>query len=186
MPPRGGATTASGRTRKFSSYFIQLDEESQRVDRIIKSIILANVFIYANFNYPGLFPLSPKFLNDHFVASTNAIFGEGPKRYHTLLTSTFSHVDGMHLLVNMVTFYFFGRSAMRVLGPRLGLALYFTSGTFASFAQLYVAERATEKKLGKAWTVPYYRYLEPPTKVIGASGAVTAMVSSSSRGRGFG
>lgn len=52
--------------------------------------------------------------------------------FHTLLTSTFSHVHGYHFLFNMVALWGFGLPLHQRLGRKRFLALYFTSGLLAS------------------------------------------------------
>ena len=47
--------------------------------------------------------LDPHFMQRHFLVSLQQV-REG--RIHTILTSCFSHKDGLHLLANMVTLYF--------------------------------------------------------------------------------
>ena len=44
-------------------------------------------------------------------------------RYHTMLTSAFSHFDLTHLGVNMIALYFFGRSLCERFGGRYLLTL---------------------------------------------------------------
>lgn len=89
-------------------------------DAVLFSLIGVNVGIYA------LWHVDPAFARRHFVVSAAAL-SEG--RIHTLVTSAFSHRDGMsHLLVNMVSLFFFGRSVGGALGGRALLSLYLAAG----------------------------------------------------------
>lgn len=88
---------------------------------VLYSLIALNVGIYA------LWQVNPTFARRHFVVSAAAL-ADG--RLHTLVTSAFSHRDGMsHLAVNMVSLFFFGRSVGGALGGRALLSLYLAAGT---------------------------------------------------------
>lgn len=91
-------------------------------DTVLYSLIGLNVGVYALWQ---LAP-DPSFARRHFVVSAAAL-ADG--RLHTLLTSAFSHRDGAtHLLVNMVSLFFFGRAVGRALGGRALLSLYLAAG----------------------------------------------------------
>lgn len=49
------------------------------------------------------------------------------KRYHTVITSGFVHGDMMHLLFNMMTFFFFGFALERMIGGLSFAIIYFGS-----------------------------------------------------------
>lgn len=89
-------------------------------ETVLFSLIGLNVGVYA------LWQVNPSFARRHFVVSAAAL-SEG--RIHTLVTSAFSHKEGMsHLLVNMISLYFFGRSVGGALGGRALLLLYLAAG----------------------------------------------------------
>ena len=91
-------------------------------DAVLYSLIGLNVGVYALWQVAD-----PTFARRHLVVSAAAL-SEG--RLHTLVTSAFSHRDGMsHLLVNMVSLFFFGRTVGRALGGRALLSLYLAAGT---------------------------------------------------------
>ena len=71
-----------------------------------------------------------RLMYDNFTLSSFGIFKE--YRLHTLISSFFSHKDGMHLLSNMVTLYFFGAEALSILGASRFAALYFGGGLLSS------------------------------------------------------
>ncbi|SDK87388.1 Membrane associated serine protease, rhomboid family [Modicisalibacter muralis] len=77
---------------------------------------------------------------------------------HRLITAGFVHVDGTHLLVNMLTLYFFGPLMEYVLGPIGYLILYFGSELAAHGLSLVIQR-------GNA------RY-----SAVGASGAITGVL----------
>jgi len=84
------------------------------------------------------------------------------RQYERLLTHGFIHADGMHLLFNMVTLYFFGGAMERVLTPHVGHAgflLFYLSAIVVAITPTYLRHQ------GDA----HYRSL-------GASGAVSAVL----------
>ncbi len=84
------------------------------------------------------------------------------REYHRLVTYGVVHADFMHLLVNMITLFFFGRLMESFftarMGP-LGFALFYIGGLVVSILPTYLKNRAN----------PSYRSL-------GASGAVSAVL----------
>lgn len=78
--------------------------------------------------------------------------------FHRLVTAGFVHVNGAHLLVNMLTLYFFGPLLEYVLGPIGYLILYFGSDIAAHGLSLAIHRRNA-------------RY-----SAVGASGAITGVV----------
>jgi membrane associated rhomboid family serine protease len=86
------------------------------------------------------------------------------REYHRLVTYGVVHADAMHLLVNMLTLFFFGRAMESFFAARLGtlgFALFYIGGLVASILPTYLKNRAN----------PNYRSL-------GASGAVSAVLFS--------
>ena len=78
-------------------------------DNVLYGLIAANLAGFLLWqSYPGL-------MYRHATVSVNSV-REG--RVYTLLTSAFSHNAFSHILANMVTFYFFGRSLSYVLGGK--------------------------------------------------------------------
>ncbi|MCA8898338.1 MAG: rhomboid family intramembrane serine protease [Hyphomonas sp.] len=81
------------------------------------------------------------------------------KQWHRLLTSGFLHVNGAHLLVNMLTLYFFGPLLEAKLGSVNFILLYF--GSLIG---------------GSLWMV-VDKYNRPDYRAIGASGAISGLMS---------
>ena len=78
-------------------------------DNVLYGLIAANLAGFLLWqSYPGL-------MYRHATVSVNSV-REG--RVYTLLTSAFSHNAFNHILANMVTFYFFGRTMSHVLGGK--------------------------------------------------------------------
>jgi membrane associated rhomboid family serine protease len=79
-------------------------------------------------------------------------------RWEQLLTSGFLHVDLGHLLMNMLTLYFFGPSMERILGPAGFLVLYLGSMLAGGLLTLVL------------------RYRQPGYRALGASGAISGVL----------
>jgi membrane associated rhomboid family serine protease len=84
-----------------------------------------------------------------------------PGEYHTAITSGFVHGDLMHLIFNMVTFYFFAFRMERFLGIFWFVTLY--------FAGLLVSH---------GWTYFVHRH-DRNYASLGASGAISAVLFAS-------
>ena len=80
------------------------------------------------------------------------------KEFHTLVTSGFVHGDVLHLLFNMLTFYFFAFNLERYIGTVWFLILY-AAGLLVSSLWTYVKHKR-----------------EPEYATLGASGAVSAVL----------
>ena len=80
------------------------------------------------------------------------------QHYYTLLTSGLVHLNGAHLLFNMLTFYFFGPPLERVIGTERLILLYAVA-LIASNVRTYLQHRND------------VRYAS-----LGASGAVSAVL----------
>lgn len=78
--------------------------------------------------------------------------------YRGWIYSHFSHANWMHLLFNMLTFYFFGPVIVQELGPVFMLALYGISG------------------LGADLAVYILRHRDPRYSCLGASGSVSGIL----------
>jgi len=90
---------------------------------------------------------------------------ERQRQYERLLTHGFIHADGMHLLFNMVTLYFFGGRIERMFAPyigQFGFLLFYLSAIVVAIMPTYLRQRHD----------PHYRSL-------GASGGVSAVLFAS-------
>ena len=95
-------------------------------NKVLYGIIGTNVAIFCVWSIEDL--SLRRFMRNHFTLSAAAVWS----RPHTLLTSMFSHYDIWHLGANMVSLYFFGASAINLLGARAFLQLYLSGGLFSS------------------------------------------------------
>lgn len=88
-----------------------------------------------------------------------------PKEYYRLITSGFIHLDMQHLVFNMITLFFFGRSVeliFTIMGKHNMFLLLYLSGILVSGLPGYYKNRNN----------PYYAAL-------GASGGVAAVIFAS-------
>jgi membrane associated rhomboid family serine protease len=83
------------------------------------------------------------------------------KQYETIITSGFVHADFMHLLFNMMTFYFFAFKLERIMGAAAFTTLYVLG--------LVVSEFGTLRKHRN----------NPEYATLGASGAISAVLFAS-------
>lgn len=81
-----------------------------------------------------------------------------PEEYYRIITSGFVHVDVMHLMVNMLTFYFFSRPLIQVIGPNSFVLLYLSGIIVANLPSVFKQKDMPERT------------------ALGASGGVAAIV----------
>jgi membrane associated rhomboid family serine protease len=84
-------------------------------------------------------------------------------RYYTLLTSTFTHYHSLHLALNMMTLWSFGRTIVGVYGVPTFAILWVGSGLVGGALQVSAWKRNIDSK-------------ENP-RAVGASGSLFGMVS---------
>jgi len=135
-------------------------DEVPRTPSVLLAIIGANcvVFLIWQNTY------TRRFMGKHFAVSSAGVLKEG--RYHTLITSIFSHYDVVHLGANMGCLLFFGKEVVAILGRTRFAAMFIASGLVSSLAQV-------------AWPLiapPQSRYSQYQLG-LGASGAVNAVVA---------
>ena len=99
-------------------------------------------------------------LAESYAALTGAAISHG--YVWQFVTSTFLHLNVMHLLTNMVLLFFAGRELEALVGPRHFLSVYFGGGILGGLVQLMVGLPES----------PTHAY----TGMIGASACVLAVV----------
>ncbi len=119
-------------------------------DMVFWGIIIANVlFSYKGFNDQGFFR--------KYEFHIGSLLGG--QRYR-MFSSAFLHADMMHLLFNMLTFYFFAPWVIAILGSWSFLLIYFGSLLLGNLLTLSLHKNE-------------YNY-----RAVGASGAVTGVIYS--------
>jgi len=120
---------------------------------LVFSIIGINTAVFAWWQIDGP---QAKYLVQHFVTSP-AHMQAG--RFDSLILSSFSHVRPMEFVLNMLTFFFFGRVVFYNLGHLPGLGLYLGGGVFGALINNY------------GWDLK-----SPGTPTLGASAAISSLV----------
>jgi membrane associated rhomboid family serine protease len=82
------------------------------------------------------------------------------REYHTLFTSGFLHANGTHLLVNMITLFFFGPTLELIVGPYMFVSLYLLCLVLSGLPSMYRHRN------------------NPAYATLGASGAVSGILFS--------
>ena len=114
------------------------------------AIIVLTVFCsFIGFRDPGF--------TERFLFSIPEVLAS--KQYYRLFTSAFLHADWNHLLLNMITLFFFGRTIEMFLGPSRFLLVYFAAIVGGSLLAL--------------WLHRHHEY-----RAYGASGGVCGMIFS--------
>ena len=129
---------------------------------VVGGLIASNVGVYGLWHYG---PFDYYFMRDHFTVSRASMMA----RPHTLITAAFSHNDGTHLLMNMVTLFFFGPSVIARLGASSFLGLYMASGVAANATHCATARHARQPALGASGAinaVVTYSVLADPFRMI--------------------
>ena len=109
-----------------------------------------------------------QFMYTHFTMSCDSV--RRMRRYHTMLTSTFSHQSFNHFLFNMIALYSFGEPLLVRLGPLRFLTLYGIGGIASSACQLMIYD-----KIPYNW--PSNRDYSWYSRSLGASGANNAIIA---------
>ncbi|KAJ1475748.1 hypothetical protein T484DRAFT_1967501 [Baffinella frigidus] len=133
--------------------------ESWWQEHAIHVIIGANIGVFVMWQSLKL----RRFMAKNFALSTTGVLVDW--KFHTVLTSVFSHYDWVHLGTNIVTLLLFGTETLAVLGARRFVALYMVGGLFSSCCQV-------------AWPIISGSARYSPNQLgLGASGAINAVVA---------
>ncbi|KAK9080393.1 hypothetical protein SSX86_000151 [Deinandra increscens subsp. villosa] len=133
-------------------------------DGVVIGLIVTNVAVFLLWRVADR-----RFMMQNFMIQLDN-FKSG--RFHTMITSAFSHIEVGHIISNMIGLYFFGQSIGHQFGPEFLLKLYLAGAFLGSaFFLVHHAFLAPSSK--------NTRLFEPdPSKVpgLGASGAVNAIM----------
>ncbi|MCL5730083.1 MAG: rhomboid family intramembrane serine protease [Candidatus Pacearchaeota archaeon] len=114
-----------------------------------------------------LVSINPNFLSYFSLNPSNVLQG---KYLWTFLTSMFSHVYFWHIAFNMISLFFVGVLAERIIGPKRYLLFYLAAGLFAGLVFVLLAGFLGTNPLGAKL------FGSPDTAGIGASGAIFGIV----------
>ena len=132
-----------------------------RADLVTKIIIGLNVVVFLLIRLTGgysspLLDRTEMIGRVGFIQNLGQVGGVADGQYWRLLTSTFVHVDLLHILLNMIAIWIFGPTLETLLGRTRFVALYLVSAL--------------------AGSVAVYLLTPPLTPTIGASGAVFGLL----------
>jgi hypothetical protein len=105
-------------------------DEPARTPPVLLAIVGANCVVFVLWQSTSI----RRFMGKHFALSSAGVLKEG--RFHTLITSIFSHYDPVHLGANMCCLIFFGKEVVAILGRARFAALFVASGLVSSMAQV--------------------------------------------------
>lgn len=123
---------------------------------LVPTIIALNIAVFILWNILG--NTHSELMVKNFLVSWTAI-EDG--RIWTLITSAFSHIALLHILVNMYVLYMFGSVLEEILGLRSFLLFYLTAGIVGSLSH----------SVASAWLLQ-----QPDLPALGASGAVSGII----------
>ena len=152
------------RQLSFNRHSIRIDE-----DKVVPGLIGLNLIVFGCWASAND-RVTRRFMQDNFTISSAGVFRQ--YKLHTFFTSMFSHQDGFHLFGNMITLYFFGSNAVKILGTSIFLRLYLAGGVFSGLC--HVAWPYARQFTG--WT-PIRRRHSLYNPALGASGAINAIVA---------
>lgn len=125
--------------------------------RVVPAVVVVNVLVFILWQAARWSPDLQGFMVTNFLVSwVHLEHG----LVWTLLTAAFSHSELWHIAINMVVLWSFGSVLERLLGWRVFLTFYLTSGIVASVAHCVVS-----------WGMG-----RPEVPALGASGAVSALL----------
>jgi membrane associated rhomboid family serine protease len=113
-----------------------------------------------------------RFMTSNFLISSNGVLVD--HKFHTLVTSFFSHDSIGHFAMNMFSLFFFGMNACNYLGVARFATLYFGGGLLSSVA--FVAWPYVGKDFGNSY---YSSRNSGDIQGLGASGAISALIGES-------
>lgn len=145
---------------------------------IVNGILIANGVVFLGWYKSDRDYKLRQFMFKHFTISNDGIFKH--LRLHTIITSFFSHRDGMHILFNGLCFYSFAQTAMAMLSPAQFLMLYIGSGVVGNLAFLCPWSKIIPKSLQSfqsRYSNKWHGDLFSTNRVgLGASGAVNGLI----------
>ncbi|KAL6075632.1 Rhomboid family intramembrane serine protease [Balamuthia mandrillaris] len=114
--------------------FVERWHELPASQQTIYALLLANTAVFGAWKYGQFFnPRVALFMQRHFLLSVENVKA---KRFHTILSSAFSHMTVMHMGLNMYGLYAFGSELHNHMDRTSFLSLYLGGGFFASAASL--------------------------------------------------
>ena len=116
-------------------------------NNFIWGVIIANFGIFSMWSISENDRNMYSMMRKHFTVSSDGIVLGS--RFHTLITSTFSHSNIFHLGSNMLTFYFVASNVQNVIGVRRIIPLYIGGCLASSISQVlwpYIIPKSFSRK----------------------------------------
>ncbi|MCS6822142.1 MAG: rhomboid family intramembrane serine protease [Microscillaceae bacterium] len=153
----------------MSSIFDDLKQTFQRKDNAVVKLIVLNVAVYVVIN---IFWVFSEFLTLGYwynllqlQFSVPAYVNHLIYRPWTLLTYAFMHAGLLHIFFNMLNLYWFGKLIAEYVGSRRVVSLYVLGALAGSLSYILIYN-----------LVPYYQTRIFTSEMVGASGAVCAVI----------
>jgi membrane associated rhomboid family serine protease len=143
---------------------------ASKVSGITYLLITTNLLVY----FLELQTPDPNYyINNYGLIPASIMNGEN---LHTLLTSMFLHGDILHLLLNMLVFFFFGDDCEQAIGSSRFLAFYLVSGVLAGLFHAYLNSMSSVPTIGASGAIfgvlAAYAILFPFRRVIAFFGFI--------------
>ncbi|KAK9080396.1 hypothetical protein SSX86_000154 [Deinandra increscens subsp. villosa] len=130
----------------------------------VQGLMLANVAVFLLWRVAD-----ENFMMQNFTLQLDNFYG---RRYHTMITSAFSHVRVMHIVSNMIGLYIYGKRIEKLFGPEFLLKLYMVGAFFGSVSFLVHKAFLASSSKGNQLRKPDLS----KAAGLGASGAVNAIM----------
>lgn len=130
-----------------------------KASRIVRTIIILNVVVFAMWFGCVYVPGGVKFMTENFLVSWTSL---SSGRWWTLLTSAFSHNMLFHIVINMFVLRGFGTVMSLELGKKRFILFYLLAGMSGSFLHSFVSAFWMD---------------QPGLPALGASGAIAGIIS---------
>ena len=131
-----------------------------RTGGMVQKLIFWNLGIFIVFSLLGFFlKLSNSSFNYFEYLALSSVFSSYILKFWTIFTYMFFHVDFWHLFWNVVVLWFSSRYFLYYFTEKQLTSVYFCGGFFAGLVYLV-----------------YYQFVEVNTQLIGASGAILAIL----------
>lgn len=131
-----------------------------RTGGMVQKLIFWNLGTFIVFSLLGFFlKLSNSSFNYFEYLALSSVFSSYILKFWTIFTYMFFHVDFWHLFWNVVVLWFSSRYFLYYFTEKQLTSVYFSGGFFAGLVYLV-----------------YYQFVEVNTQLIGASGAILAIL----------
>lgn len=130
-------------------------------------IIGTNILIFGLYNIYGTENYRLRlFYSEHMVLSKSRLY----RHYYTLLSYSYTQIDLMHILTNMITLYSFGTFGMDLLGTSRFFGLYTVGGIMSGISQLVYNQYTPRLNIPASYST------RTDNSLLGASGSIASIL----------